>query len=271
MSSKAYKDAVEDVLANTKVKPTDFDQKAIMLLDFLEKKGGRAADALKFLKQAAEGVERDAILDKKKYVYALLRKFDEGAYKEMKAQNPSPLGKGAGRQQRPPLQDYLTQAGFFQQPTGASKTEAAHLNPKAPEFKPGQNWTGRPAGATPQYPQYQMYPMACYPGVAYQAQAYPYNPCYGQYMNPPCQSVGSSGHDKGECKPCAFYHTKGCTGGVNCKFCHMCGPGEAAKRNKETGKGGKAAPVEDEGANKTEVAKFESEKKDEKNDKSGEE
>merc|ERR1719420_1588268 len=46
-------------------------------------------------------------------------------------------------------------------------------------------------------------------------------------------TVGSMGHRRGFCKPCAFVHTVGCTDGVNCTFCHLCEPGEKKKRRKE--------------------------------------
>lgn len=39
-------------------------------------------------------------------------------------------------------------------------------------------------------------------------------------------SVGSAGHEASPptCKPCAFFHTKGCEMGTECEFCHLCGP-----------------------------------------------
>mmetsp|Transcript_9708 Transcript_9708/g.30130 ORF Transcript_9708/g.30130 Transcript_9708/m.30130 type:complete len:129 (+) Transcript_9708:857-1243(+) len=46
-------------------------------------------------------------------------------------------------------------------------------------------------------------------------------------------SVGSGGHHMGRCKPCAFVSQKGCTSGAECKFCHLCEPGEKKKRQKE--------------------------------------
>merc|ERR1712196_539610 len=46
-------------------------------------------------------------------------------------------------------------------------------------------------------------------------------------------TIGSMGHDIGRCKPCAFAYTKGCADGVNCKFCHLCEPGEKKRRRKE--------------------------------------
>lgn len=35
-------------------------------------------------------------------------------------------------------------------------------------------------------------------------------------------SIGSSQHAAGMCIPCAFFHTKGCSNGFACKFCHLC-------------------------------------------------
>lgn len=46
-------------------------------------------------------------------------------------------------------------------------------------------------------------------------------------------SIGSLLHHKGECKPCTFFHTRGCENKENCKFCHLCGPGEKKKRLKQ--------------------------------------
>eukprot|EP00931_Biecheleriopsis_adriatica_P067562 TRINITY_DN41681_c0_g1_i1.p1 TRINITY_DN41681_c0_g1~~TRINITY_DN41681_c0_g1_i1.p1 ORF type:complete len:282 (-),score=41.90 TRINITY_DN41681_c0_g1_i1:72-872(-) len=45
-------------------------------------------------------------------------------------------------------------------------------------------------------------------------------------------SVGSDGHDMGKCKPCVFYHTKGCEHGQSCSFCHECPPQEAERRKR---------------------------------------
>lgn len=46
-------------------------------------------------------------------------------------------------------------------------------------------------------------------------------------------SKGSAGHERRECKPCAFMHTKGCSSGVDCQFCHLCPPGEKQRRQKD--------------------------------------
>jgi hypothetical protein len=45
-------------------------------------------------------------------------------------------------------------------------------------------------------------------------------------------SVGSKQHDSGRCKPCAFYHTKGCQSGANCQFCHRCPAHEKQRRKR---------------------------------------
>lgn len=50
----------------------------------------------------------------------------------------------------------------------------------------------------------------------------------GQDLN-----IGSRGHNLRLCKPCAFWNTKGCKDGLDCKFCHLCEPGEKKRRKKE--------------------------------------
>ena len=49
--------------------------------------------------------------------------------------------------------------------------------------------------------------------------------------------IGSMAHSssKGQaCNPCAFLHKdpRGCLHGYNCKFCHLCPPGEPRRRKK---------------------------------------
>lgn len=50
---------------------------------------------------------------------------------------------------------------------------------------------------------------------------------------PELPSIGSVGHQSGQCKPCAFMHSKGCKTGRACQFCHLCEPGEKKRRQKE--------------------------------------
>jgi len=50
---------------------------------------------------------------------------------------------------------------------------------------------------------------------------------------PQLPSIGSLLHHKGGCRPCTFFHTRGCENKEDCKFCHLCGPGEKKKRLKQ--------------------------------------
>jgi len=51
--------------------------------------------------------------------------------------------------------------------------------------------------------------------------------------SPERPTVGSGSHASGVCKPCAFVaKPEGCQSGVECKFCHLCEPGEKRRRRK---------------------------------------
>lgn len=47
---------------------------------------------------------------------------------------------------------------------------------------------------------------------------------------PGMPTIGSQLHGSGRCKPCAFFHTKGCTSGEECQFCHLCDDQEKRRR-----------------------------------------
>jgi len=48
------------------------------------------------------------------------------------------------------------------------------------------------------------------------------------------QSIGSAGHDVGNCKPCGFlWKSNGCQKGSKCQYCHLCPPDEIKRRKKE--------------------------------------
>jgi hypothetical protein len=49
--------------------------------------------------------------------------------------------------------------------------------------------------------------------------------------NEPC--IGSALHYEAGCKPCVFFHTKGCTRGTECQFCHLCEKDTIKKQRKE--------------------------------------
>ncbi|CAE8667860.1 unnamed protein product, partial [Polarella glacialis] len=47
-------------------------------------------------------------------------------------------------------------------------------------------------------------------------------------------SAGSTLHDLGNCRPCAFFwKDEGCANDASCPFCHICMPGEKKRRYKE--------------------------------------
>lgn len=56
-------------------------------------------------------------------------------------------------------------------------------------------------------------------------------------------SIGSRGHHLLQCKPCAFVGKKGCTSGADCKFCHLCEPGEKKRRRKQRLRAAETDPV----------------------------
>jgi len=45
-------------------------------------------------------------------------------------------------------------------------------------------------------------------------------------------SEGSKDHVNRTCKPCAFFHEKGCQSGAACNFCHLCPPREVQRRKR---------------------------------------
>lgn len=46
-------------------------------------------------------------------------------------------------------------------------------------------------------------------------------------------SIGSSKHHFGLCQPCDFMYRTECRAGYDCKFCHICQPGENRRRKKQ--------------------------------------
>eukprot|EP00933_Yihiella_yeosuensis_P038684 TRINITY_DN32612_c0_g1_i2.p1 TRINITY_DN32612_c0_g1~~TRINITY_DN32612_c0_g1_i2.p1 ORF type:complete len:229 (+),score=49.59 TRINITY_DN32612_c0_g1_i2:159-845(+) len=55
-----------------------------------------------------------------------------------------------------------------------------------------------------------------------------------QQADLPLPSIGSAGHEDGNCKPCAFLFKDGCQSGHDCQFCHLCEEGEKRRRKKES-------------------------------------
>mmetsp|Transcript_79347 Transcript_79347/g.137581 ORF Transcript_79347/g.137581 Transcript_79347/m.137581 type:complete len:208 (-) Transcript_79347:139-762(-) len=46
-------------------------------------------------------------------------------------------------------------------------------------------------------------------------------------------TIGSAEHHLGRCKPCAFFHTRGCASGADCLFCHLCDADAKKLRKKQ--------------------------------------
>lgn len=48
-------------------------------------------------------------------------------------------------------------------------------------------------------------------------------------------SLGSAGHARGSCRPCAWVYkdSNGCRNGASCEYCHLCPPGELKRRKQE--------------------------------------
>lgn len=52
--------------------------------------------------------------------------------------------------------------------------------------------------------------------------------------SPSLPTLGSTGHNEGRCRPCAFaWKPGGCQNGTQCAFCHLCDAGERKFRKRE--------------------------------------
>mmetsp|Transcript_60488 Transcript_60488/g.112310 ORF Transcript_60488/g.112310 Transcript_60488/m.112310 type:complete len:198 (-) Transcript_60488:172-765(-) len=87
-AGKEYKDAIMDLLNTTNARQSDFDIKAVQLFDIMQQKG-KADEAVAFLKQSLQGVDREKIWNWRAYVYTLLRGFDAESYQAMKDETAS--------------------------------------------------------------------------------------------------------------------------------------------------------------------------------------
>lgn len=102
------------------------------------------------------------------------------------------------------------------------------LTEPLPTVNPGLGWyVNQNAQQPPLFPAPATAAPSCFAPIVSPA---PTEPAPGSEELP---SVGSSGHSAGQCKPCAFLHTKGCENGAICRFCHLCGAGEKKRRQKE--------------------------------------
>jgi hypothetical protein len=149
LEGKSYKDAVQDVCNNTCLVTKDIDQRAVQLLDALQK-AGKVDAAIQHLKTSLNGIEtREKVQDWKKYSYKLLRDFDSELYNAYKE-------KAAGSRQRGAT---------------AKKEKATGFNTSAPSFTPGQWWTGKADVQQPQAFYPMGYPMMMMPQMMMPQQA----------------------------------------------------------------------------------------------------
>jgi hypothetical protein len=134
LNGKPYKDAVTELFSCTALTLRDVDQKAIQLLDALQKVG-KANAGCEHLKVSLEGIAREKVQNWKAYSYKLLRDFDTDVYTKMKAKS-----EGNRRQ-------------------SGKKGDDAALNPNPVEFQPGVWWSGDHQKGALQPSQPAGYPM----------------------------------------------------------------------------------------------------------------
>jgi len=109
--------------------------------------------------------------------------------------------------------------GFVPAPVGSAVAESQH--PPASNVKSGQSVVAISASSGPR-------------GMSSNAFAAAASGDASVVATPPIlPSAGSARHSAGQCKPCAFFNTKGCENDSNCKFCHLCEPGEKQRRRKQ--------------------------------------
>jgi len=133
---KPYQDSVQELFSSTALQPRDIDQKAIQLLDALQKVG-KAEAGCQHLKTSLENVTREKVQNWRAYSYSLLRAFDSDVYSSMKEKAGGSRARGSKKN------------------AGAADGK---LNPNPVEFKPGQWWQGDHQKGTLQ-PSMPVYPM----------------------------------------------------------------------------------------------------------------
>eukprot|EP00929_Paragymnodinium_shiwhaense_P122644 TRINITY_DN95572_c0_g1_i1.p1 TRINITY_DN95572_c0_g1~~TRINITY_DN95572_c0_g1_i1.p1 ORF type:complete len:317 (+),score=76.80 TRINITY_DN95572_c0_g1_i1:38-988(+) len=166
LADKEYRELVQDLIKTTAARASDFDARALALLDALQKNGTVKA-AVTHVKQALDGVTRDRVGNWRRYVYSLLRGYDEDAYSSMKAEKgeknkrveKKPAAEGAENGAASSSKVYAkttvlkADAGDFVptalQPVVDGRRE---LRPVAAEFVPGQPIHGVGAASDGQGP-----------------------------------------------------------------------------------------------------------------------
>lgn len=127
-------------------------------------------------------------------------------------------------------------------PTGWEWPPMPHMEADMMHAHAAQAAACYPEHSFPEQPLMPMHPMPMQPmppmvpGVHYPMPETTFlgygHPPVGPELQPPSATLGSVGHEVGNCKPCAFVYTKGCQSGAQCAFCHLCPPGEKDRRKK---------------------------------------
>jgi len=140
LDGKDYANALTRLAESTAARLSDFDEKAVFLLEAHSRKG-TVTDAISHLESSLQDVDRSHTSNWRAYLYTLLKKFDEGTYKEMKAAGDSPRrrrrridskGDSKDTSSRFPLSSFVLNPGA----EAFVPTKPAPLNPNAPEFVP---------------------------------------------------------------------------------------------------------------------------------------
>lgn len=122
------------------------------------------------------------------------------------------------------LEDFLAAVGV------AGVTDVSGKSPSAKEMPPPP-----PSQKAPQFEATELPPL---PASGYAADL-PVPVKLAQVLKEPevgtpeVPTLGSRNHRLGTCRPCAFFHTKGCQSGMACEFCHLCDAGEKKRRAKQ--------------------------------------
>jgi len=139
LDGKDYANTLARLAESTAVRLSDFDEKAVFLLEAHSRKG-TVTDAISHLESSLQDVDRSHTSNWRAYIYTLLKKFDEATYKEMKASGDSPRRRRRNDSKleskdpssRFPLSSFVLnpEAEVF------VPSKPVPMNPNAPEFVP---------------------------------------------------------------------------------------------------------------------------------------
>jgi len=251
---KVYKAAIDDLFRKTIVVAADLDGRFFLLLDRLQEKG-RAIEGVRQVAEAVENLERERVFNWRAYLYTLLKKFDEGtseatktAEDRKKESSPTPQTPGSFNVGAPEFVPGNYWGGRLNGATPHADDSQGLLLPvplKSFEFT-------TPPPMAPMYGYFDMgsgpklpMPQVASPSLSQLLNleddidfslppppAPPPLPMVPPLPGAPLPSPGSAGHAIGECKPCAFLHSKGCANAETCQFCHLCDAEEKKRRRR---------------------------------------